>query len=110
MIIECCEHDIQSARLNIDFSDDTVGANHIGQTAIPGVFERVKILKENIDYLKLKTKIQAEGDMGAKNAAILAGAGAEVFVLDGASVSGDAAFAHNLAAFETAFEQQRKLV
>lgn len=88
----------------------TVDPGHPGQKIISGAFERVKILKENIDYRKLKTKIQAEGDMDAKNAAILANAGVEVFVLDGASIFDGPGLAHSLAAFETAVEQQRKVV
>lgn len=46
------------------------------------VYERVKILRENIAYKELRCRIEVEGRIDAKRAALLASHGADVFVLD----------------------------
>jgi len=49
-------------------------------------FERARILKENLRYKRMNTLVEADGQIGAEDAARLARAGADRVVLDEASV------------------------
>jgi len=64
----------------------TVDPGYAGQKIIPSAFERVRILKENLDHRKLKTRIEVDGNISVTNAAKLANAGATIFVLGTASI------------------------
>jgi ribulose-phosphate 3-epimerase len=74
----------------LDYADRvllmTVDPGYAGQTIIPGAFDRVNIMKQNIDYRKLNTRIEADGNIDVKNAAMLANQGAQVFVLGTSSI------------------------
>ena len=64
----------------------TVDPGYAGQTILPGAFERVRILKENVDYRKPSIQIEVDGNIDVNNAALLANAGAQVFVLGSSSI------------------------
>lgn len=64
----------------------TVDPGYAGQKILPGAFERVRILKENVDYRKPSIEIEVDGNIDARNAALLANAGARVFVLGSSSI------------------------
>ena len=59
---------------------------YAGQKMLPGAYERVRILKENIGYRKPGTKIEVDGNIDVHNAALLSKAGAEIFVLGSSSI------------------------
>lgn len=48
---------------------------------IANSFERVRILRENITYREKAIDIEVDGNINVRNAALLAKAGANVFVL-----------------------------
>lgn len=64
----------------------TVDPGYAGQRIIPGAFERVKILKENVDYRERRIEIEVDGNIDVHNAAILANMGASVFVMGTSSI------------------------
>ena len=90
----------------------TVDPGYAGQKIIPNSFERVRILTENISYRKLKTRIEVDGNINVRNAAMLANVGARIFVLGTSAV-----FKPNvpdlgmaLKAFDAAVAEERHLV
>lgn len=86
----------------------TVDPGFSGQAIIPNAFERVRILKENIDYRKLKVKVEADGNINVVNTQRLLTSGAEIFVLGTASIFDGArgeALGANLRAFREAVAQ-----
>lgn len=88
----------------------TVDPGYAGQKIIPGAFDRVRILRENINYRELPAKIEVDGNIDVKNAAMLSRAGAEVFVLGSSSIFKGGDLAAALAQFKTDVAYQRKLV
>ncbi len=74
----------------LDFADRvmmmTVDPGYAGQKIIPGAFERVKILRENVDYRERRIDIEVDGNIDAHNAAVLANMGARVFVMGTSSI------------------------
>lgn len=90
----------------------TVDPGYAGQTILPGAFERVRILKENVDYRKPSIEIEVDGNIDVRNAALLANAGARVFVLGSSSIfKGDARpLGEALTQFRTDVDAKRKTV
>lgn len=74
----------------LDFVDRimvmTVDPGYSGQAIIPGAFERVRILRENVDYRKPSIEIEVDGNIDVHNAALLSKMGARVFVLGTSSI------------------------
>lgn len=64
----------------------TVNPGYAGQKLIPSSFERVRILKQNIEHRNLPARIEVDGNINVHNAAILANMGASIFVLGTASI------------------------
>lgn len=64
----------------------TVDPGYAGQKIIPNSFERVRILRENINYRERAVAIEVDGNINVRNAAQLANAGANVFVLGTSSI------------------------
>jgi len=86
-----------------------VDPGYSGQKLIKNAFERIKILKENLDYRELRTRIQVEGNINVENAAILANSGATILVLDSSSIfNGPTNLAKALNDFDAALALKRK--
>jgi ribulose-phosphate 3-epimerase len=64
----------------------TVDPGYAGQTIIRGAHERVRLLRENIDYRERQVLIEVDGNITVQNAALLSRAGADVFDLGTASI------------------------
>jgi len=56
----------------------TVDPGFAGQIILKGAFERVRILNENLRYRKLNARIEVDGNITVRNAALLANAGASI--------------------------------
>ncbi len=63
-----------------------VDPGYAGQKMIPGAFDRVGILADNIRYRELRTKIEVDGNIDVVNAANLANKGAGILVLGTSSI------------------------
>ncbi|MBI2433789.1 MAG: hypothetical protein HYV26_13055, partial [Candidatus Hydrogenedentes bacterium] len=85
---------------------------YAGQTILPLSFERVRILRENIQYQKYPASIEVDGNINAANAAKLARFGAERFVLGTSSLflGPEIPLADALAAFRRETTAQQHLV
>ncbi|HOZ46367.1 MAG TPA: ribulose-phosphate 3-epimerase [Candidatus Hydrogenedentes bacterium] len=98
----------------LDYADRvlvmTVDPGYAGQTILPGAFDRVRILSENIRYRKLRAKIEVDGNINVRNAAILANAGAEIFVLGTSSIFRGGDLTQALREFDAAVAHERSLV
>lgn len=88
----------------------TVDPGYAGQKIIPGAFDRVRILRENIDYRKLPVQIEVDGNINVRNAAMLSRAGADIFVLGSSSIFTGAPLGEALAQFKAAVLRERELV
>lgn len=90
----------------------TVDPGFAGQKIIPNSYERVRILKQNIDHRKLPARIEVDGNINVRNAAILANMGASVFVLGTASIfnNKNMSLGDAYRAFKTAVAAERHLV
>jgi ribulose-phosphate 3-epimerase len=88
----------------------TVDPGYAGQPMIRGAFDRVRILREFIDYGEWPTKIEVDGNINVRNAALLSKAGAEIFVLGSSSIFNGEELAGALSAFKAAVERERELV
>lgn len=90
----------------------TVDPGYAGQSILPLSFERVRILKENIQYQKYDASIEVDGNINAANAAKLARFGAERFVLGTSSLFLGTAtpLAEALATFRRELATQQHLV
>jgi len=90
----------------------TVDPGYAGQTILPTAFERVRILRENIQYHKYNAKIEVDGNINVANAAKLARLGAEVFVLGTASIfkTPGTDYVKELPAFKAAVAVEKHLV
>ncbi len=64
----------------------TVNPGYAGQKIIENSFDRVRILREVLAYRELRAKIEVDGNITVKNAALLMKAGAEILVLGTASI------------------------
>lgn len=86
----------------------TVDPGYAGQKMIPNAFERVRILRENIDYRERSIAIEVDGNINVRNAAQLADAGANVFVLGSSSIfKGNGQLADALHAFRRKVDAER---
>lgn len=90
----------------------TVDPGYAGQKIIPAAFERVRILRENIQYRELNVAIEVDGNINVKNAALLANAGADVFVLGTAGIfkGSSSRLGDALLEFKTKVVEERKIV
>lgn len=88
----------------------TVDPGYAGQTIIASSFERVRILRENLNCQKRPVSIQVDGNISVKNAAILLNVGADNLVLGTASIFDGGDIGANLSRFREAVERERKLV
>jgi ribulose-phosphate 3-epimerase len=66
---------------------------------VPAAFERIKILRSNLDYQESRAKIVVEGYMTPKNAALAIVQGADTIVWDDAAVFAEGDLAENIKAF-----------
>lgn len=64
----------------------TVDPGYAGQKILPSAFERVRLLRENLDHRRLATRIEVDGNINVRNAALLSRAGADIFVLGSSSI------------------------
>ncbi len=98
----------------LDYADRvtvmTVDPGYAGQTMVRGAFDRVRILSKNIEYRKLTIKIEVDGNINVRNAALLANAGAGILVLGTSSIFNGGDLAHALEAFKAAVAKERHLV
>ena len=89
----------------------TVDPGYAGQKLIPNAFERVRILRDNINYRERAIAIEVDGNINARNAALLANAGATVFVLGTSSIfRSSRRLGEALSAFRHKVDEERKLV
>ncbi len=90
----------------------TVDPGYAGQPILPVAFERVRILRENIQYQKYNAMIEVDGNISVSNAARLARFGAEIFVLGTASIfkGPGTDFAKELPAFKAGVAVDKNLV
>lgn len=90
----------------------TVEPGNSGQETIPSTFERVRILKEHLDYRKLNIQIEVKGNIDAHNAAVLLRHGAEIFVLDTSSIfsGGGTDYTQALTEFREAVSAEKHVV
>ena len=88
----------------------TVDPGYAGQRILPSAFERVKILREAIAYRELQAKIEVDGNITVRNAALLAKAGAEIFVLGTGSIFKGEDPGESLKAFRDAVSREQQLV
>jgi len=86
-----------------------VDPGYAGQQMVPGVFDRVRILRENIAYRELRTRIEVDGNITVRNAAMLANAGAEIFVLGTSSIFRGGDIASALDTFKADLAKERHL-
>ncbi|MCP4644210.1 MAG: ribulose-phosphate 3-epimerase [bacterium] len=90
----------------------TVDPGYAGQKIIASAFDRVRIMRENIAYRELRTRIEVDGNINVRNAAMLANHGAEIFVLGTSAVfkpdTPDLAAA--MQTFDAAVEEERNVV
>lgn len=89
-----------------------VDPGYAGQQILPIAFERVRILRESIQYHEYRTRIEADGNINVENAARLARMGAGIFVLGTASIftGPGSAFSETLPAFKDAVHHSMHLV
>lgn len=88
----------------------TVDPGFAGQKMIAGAYDRVKILSEVLRYRESRARIEVDGNIDVPNAAILAKAGAEIFVLGSSSIFRGGDLGEALNAFRDAVAMERQLV
>ncbi len=88
----------------------TVDPGYAGQTLIKSAFDRVRILKEVIDFRGVNVKIEVDGNISVHNAALLSRAGAQIFVLGTASIFKGGPLGPALHEFKEAVARERALV
>jgi ribulose-phosphate 3-epimerase len=97
----------------LDYADRvlvmTVDPGYAGQTLIPSAFDRVRILREVISFREVKVKIEVDGNINVRNAALLSNAGAEIFVLGSTSIFKGADLGKALEEFRNAVTREREL-
>jgi ribulose-phosphate 3-epimerase len=77
----------------------TTDPGHSDQPLIASAFERVKILRENLDYQRRACSIQVAGNINVKNGAVLVNMGADHLVLGTAGISNGGDLSANYRAF-----------
>lgn len=93
-------------RLHLMVRDPGVKGNHHPQSS----FERVRILRQNLDYHERGTVLAVEGVHDPANAALFVNMGAEQFVLDENVLFQGPDVTAQLTAFKAALAQNRHLV
>lgn len=88
----------------------TVDPGYAGQKILPGAFDRVRILRENIDFRKLPVQIEVDGNINVRNAAMLSKAGAEIFDLGTSSIFNGGDLVQALSDFKAAVLVERQFV
>ena len=88
----------------------TVDPGYAGQTIIKGAFERVRILSENIRYRKLPVRIEVDGNINVRNAALLANAGAAILDCGSSSIFNGRNHSEALADFSEKVALERNLI
>lgn len=90
----------------------TVDPGYAGQKILPSSFERVRILRENIQYYEHRARIEVDGNIDIPNAAKLVAFGAEILVLGSSSLflGTGVDLAKALDQFQEAVEVQRYTV
>jgi ribulose-phosphate 3-epimerase len=88
----------------------TVDPGYAGQTIIKGAFERVRILSENIRYRKLKARIEVDGNINVRNAALLANSGATILDCGTSSIFDGRNPGEALVAFREKVNAERNVV
>jgi ribulose-phosphate 3-epimerase len=78
----------------------TVDPGYAGQTMIRGAVDRVRLLRENLDYRERPSLIEVDGNINVQNAAMLSRAGADVFDLGTASIFTGGNLAENFDEFK----------
>lgn len=81
-----------------------------GQTLLKGTFDRVRILHENLQYRKLDARIEVDGNITVRNAAILANLGASILDCGTASIFDGRHPGEALTDFREKVAQERKIV
>jgi len=98
----------------LDFADRvlvmTVDPGYAGQAILPTAFERVRILRQNLDHRNLHVKIEVDGNINIENAAALSQAGATNFVLGSSSIFNGQDLSSVLHRFKESVTAQRHLV
>jgi ribulose-phosphate 3-epimerase len=87
-----------------------VDPGYAGQVMQHGAYDRVRTLKEVLDYRELGTKIEVDGNINIRNAALLSKAGAEIFVLGTASIFKGEDLGKALETFKHGVARERQLV
>ena len=90
----------------------TVDPGYAGQAIIPSAFERTRILRDSIHYHEHRTQIEVDGNINIENAARLANAGAEIFVLGTSSIFNgpETNFSTTLPQFKKAVAEKQHLI
>lgn len=88
----------------------TVDPGYSGQPIIPSAFERVRILAENIRHRGLNVRIEVDGNINLRNAALLANMGAQILDLGTSSIFTGSDPGEALKLFKTAVPAERHLV
>lgn len=88
----------------------TVDPGYAGQRILPGAFDRVRILREVLSYRESRAKIEVDGNIDIRNAALLSKAGAEIFVLGSSSIFKGGNLGEALHEFREAVALERQLV
>ena len=88
----------------------TVDPGYAGQPMIRGAVERVKLLRENIDFRERPVLIEVDGNISVQNAALLSRAGADVFDLGTASIFTGGNLADNFEEFKKKVYVGRELL
>jgi len=88
----------------------TVDPGYAGQKMIRGAFDRVRILRENLDFRKLRAQIEVDGNITVRNAALLSRAGAEIFVLGTSSIFQGGDLGQALDEFRAAVLRERETI
>lgn len=88
----------------------TVEPGYAGQTILPGAFDRVRIVHENLAYRELRAKIEVDGNISVRNAALLSRAGAEIFVLGTAAIFKGGELGEALSRFRDDVAREREVV
>ncbi|HOF40567.1 MAG TPA: ribulose-phosphate 3-epimerase [Candidatus Hydrogenedentes bacterium] len=81
-----------------------------GQTILKGTFDRVRILHENLRYRKLDVRIEVDGNITVRNAAILANLGASILDCGTSSIFDGRPPGEALADFREKVALERKIV
>lgn len=88
----------------------SVDPGYAGQKAIPGAYDRIRILKENLKFRHLQAKIEVDGNITVRNAATFQKAGAEMFILGTAGIFTGGDLRETLPKFRAAVAMAEHLV